>query len=338
MIIITITFIGMMVFPLVGAYWFYRKVKGDVLYINQDKTRDPRYFATSFTQMIDSQWENFQNVGTICLSREEDVLLADEVSSYPKSCELVVIAEKIDFKSPILMEFHKEIYAMQNAELHGPLKARAIACKKDLIIKRNVNIIRWADAEGVLKVENNCDLGVSATSKKEIIIGNNCEFRRLYAPKIFLGQHKKVVLDLKDRVQKLNDFKLLNKIKYNMKYVDNAMSNEQGIIDFSLVSKHDLVVLDDLIINGNLRSSKRLRICDNVIISGNVFADDDVLIGRNVVIYGNVFSQGNIKIEQGTVIGKENNISSVIARGSITFEKNCVVYGYISNEQGGMIY
>lgn len=337
-IIISIAFVVMLLFPIVGAYWFYKKVKGDILYINQDRIRDPRYFAVSFTKMMDKQFESFEQGESLHLSREEKILLADEIINYPNPCEAVVIAEKYDFNPPGKIEFNKEIYAMKNSKIMDHVQIRAIACKKDLVIGSNVRILRWADAVGKLIAKDDCDLGISTTSTKEIVIGNRCDFRRLYAPEIYLGQKEKTKIKVEDNLNKLNDFNLLGKIKYDLKYIDESMANNDGIIDFSIVSKYSLTVLEDLTINGNIRSGKKLRICDNVKITGNVFVEDDIFIGRNVVILGTVFSQGNIKVEEGSVIGKKNSISSVIARGTITFEKNCVVYGYISNEQGGQTY
>ncbi|HEX3075543.1 MAG TPA: polymer-forming cytoskeletal protein [Lachnospiraceae bacterium] len=336
MIIVAFAFIGMTIFPLIGSYWFFRRLKSDVLYINQDRVRDPRYFASSFTSMMDKQWEEYQGGEYLQLSKNERILVADAVKEYPNPCDAVIIADKVDFISPCQADMQKEIYAKQDAYLKEHIQVRAIACKGELRIERDVNIVRWADAIGSMYIGNDCDLGICVSSGKELIIGNGCRFRRLYAPKIYLGQQDKVAVEsVEDRVASLNDYNLLNKINYNVRYVDDSMVNENGIVDNSIVSRYDLTVLENIVVNGNLRTRKRLRICDNVIISGNVFAEEDIWIGSNSVILGNVFSQENIYIEQGAVIGKENSRISVVARGSITFERNCVVYGYVSNEQGG---
>ena len=43
-IIIALTFIVLLTIPLIGALIYYKKRDGIILDINQDKTRDPRYF------------------------------------------------------------------------------------------------------------------------------------------------------------------------------------------------------------------------------------------------------------------------------------------------------
>ena len=53
------------------------------------------------------------------------------------------------------------------------------------VYKRQV--IRWVDGEGLLCVNDNCNLGISASSAYGILLGKNCFFRRLYAPEIRLG-------------------------------------------------------------------------------------------------------------------------------------------------------
>lgn len=337
--IISIIFFLMLIFPLAGGYGYYKRNKGKVLYINQEKIRNPRYFAISFSQMIETKWKDYAGDNRLYLSREEKVIEADKEVCFPNPCEAIVIGEKKEFRPPAGIEFYKEVYSMETAILEGPLRIRAIAGKKNLQIGSNVEIVRWADAIQEVTIKDNCDLGICISSLKEIKIGMNCKFRRLYAPKIYLGysrQDPKIRQEKRNKIQ-LNSRDLMKNIKSNVKYVDDFMTNKKGVADFSVVTEEELIVLENIILNGHLRSHKTIRICDDSIVAGNIFAEKDIKIGRNVQVLGNVFSQGDIIIEEGSVIGEENNISSVIARGSIRFEKDCMIYGYVSNEQGGTI-
>lgn len=52
---------------------------------------------------------------------------------------------------------------------------------------------------------------------------------------------------------------------------------------------------------------------------------------------GNIFTQGNIIFEEGASVGQPGKITSVVARGTITFYGGNYVYGYVVSEGGGKI-
>lgn len=327
-------FVVMLLFPILFSLYSLKKNKAEVLEIEQSKVKDPRYFARSFTKLFDRKWANYDGSGKIFLSMEEDLLEADKLAVYPPHCTSVVYAENLDFRPPEGIYFGKEIYARQNAFLYGIETVRAICSKKDLVLGSGTKVLRWVDAEGTLKVSDNCNLGISASSNTKIVIGNNCVFRRLYAPVVILGEPPNNSRVYDPRQAKYFNPSVLDEFR-NIKYVSDDLTDDEGILKSSIITKHDITVLDGLIVKGHIRSHKNIKICDNAVIYGNLFAEKDIYLGQNSRVYGLVFTQGSLYVESGVTLGQPGKIKSVIARGKIIFAKNCCIYGYVSSETRG---
>lgn len=333
-IVCIIMFAVMLFFPVGFSLIVLRKTGGDVLVIQHKKARDARYFVKSFTRMFDKKWRSYDGSGKIKLSRVEKVIEADSTSEYPSVCDSIVFAENLDFRPPSGVQFEKEVYANKDAYIFGISMIRAICSKKNILLGDGTEILRWVDAEGILYVYDDCNLGISASSKAKITLGKNCTFRRLYAPAIFFGKGIKDDSDINDW-QTVNVKSIEKNVIRNIKYVDDSLANEDGILSNTIITKYTLRVLNKLIVKGHIRSHKSVRICDNAMVYGNIFAEEDIYLGRNSRVFGSILSQQNIYIENGAIVGQYSKIKSVIARGKITCEKNCCVYGYVGSETYG---
>lgn len=325
--------------PIVNAVYYFKKYKSGILYINQDHVRDARYFGKTFASLIESQLNNV-NDNQIKLSKLETFVNGDVQTKYPSVVRELVICRINDFYTPIgVKEFQKEIYSANNIVLNqGRLIARALYSRKNIILGNETKIERWVDAEGTLAIYNNCNLGISASSKVRMSIGEGCSFRRLFAPEIRIGQYPGSNLDATHgKNPKIYRMPIQTKKVRNIKYIRKEMINEDGVVDFSLISSRNVIVNEKVIVQGDIRSHKGVKLWDNAVVCGNVFAERDVILGRNAVILGNVFTQGNIVLEEGAVIGQQGRICSVIARGSITFSRNTFVFGYVSCEREGKV-
>ena len=339
MIVLIFAFTILLFFPLLGGYVAYKKNNSQTLVIKQDRSKNPRYFADTFIKLFEEKWINYDGSGKLKFSHEESIIEADKTALYKSKCDCVVYAEKIDFNpEPTGIQFYKEIYVKKNAYLRGVIQLRAIACLNNVLIGENTEIIRWADAQNELIVLDNCDLGISTTSGNELIIGINCLFRRLYAPVIYIGQKPQQKWSAYYTIDK----KILylvpkTETKRNLKYIDKFLINESGIAEFSVVSKRNVTVVENIIVQGSIRSHKGIRICDGVIVCGNLFAEGNIVLGKNVCVLGSIFTQGDIIVESRVMIGQKNKIVSIVARGRIEFSENSVVYGNVSCEGGGKI-
>jgi len=334
--IICIIFLLMLMFPIyVGMKT--AQGKSEPLYIQQSNTRNPRYFAMSFKKIFDMAWQSYDGLGILNMSKDEKIVEVDKVELLPgELCEYLVYAEKNDFIPNEGINFQKEIYVKKNARLKKIPMVRAIACMGNLVLGNGTHVIRWADAEGTLIVHNDCDLGISTTSATLLLVGENCSFKRLYAPEMWLGLNKDK-FDIGNDITIPKEAVISSEIIRNIEYVDDDIVNEKGILTKTIITKHDITVLGNIVVQGHIRSHKDVKIDVNAIVHGNIFAEGNIFIGRNAIILGVVFTQENIYIDDGAVIGQPSKIKSVVARGNIEFGHNCRVYGYISAEGIGRI-
>lgn len=101
------------------------------------------------------------------------------------------------------------------------------------------------------------------------------------------------------------------------------------------ISRGDIKVIEDIILQGDIHSDGAVRIMENASVLGNIFAEKDILLEKNATVLGNIFTQGNIIFEEGA--GQHDKITSVVARGTITFYDSNYVYGYVVSEGCGKI-
>jgi predicted acyltransferase (DUF342 family) len=287
--------------------------------------------------MIEKALESYQGYGIISLSKLEEVIETDKVEMEPnQSCKSLIYAENSDFMPREGIVFQKEIYVRKNAYLERIPLLRAIACDGDLSLGSGTRIIRWADAEGTLTSHDNCDLGISTTSAKKLLVGRNCLFKRLYAPEIWLG--------LGDggpdtvRTAPVPEEAVINEeIMRDIEYVDDEITDENGILPYTIVTRKDLTVVGGYVVQGHISCDKDVEIGSGAVVHGNIFAEGSVFIGSNAVVLGLVFTQEDVYVDDGSVIGQPNKVKSVVARGDIEFGSNCRVYGYIGTEKNGRI-
>lgn len=336
MIIAIVAFLFLLFLPLFGSYLFYKRDKVKLLRIDAHKIKDPRYFSKSFTALMENHLVDYSGNGEICLSRADKMIEADKTEQFPKICDSLIYVESKEFFPSGVESFEKEIFARENVILSGCKHIRALCCKKDAILGKGIYVHRWVDAEGTLTIYDNCNLGVSASSASKLVIGANCEFRRLYAPLISIGQYPKEEESPEIMSKNISPF-VSEKILRNIGYVDDSHGDEDGVVNRSIITWKNLAVTDDMVVKGDIRSHRKVRLCDNVVVCGNIFAEGNVILGRNSWVMGTIFTQEDIIAEEGVVIGREGKTSSVIARGSIILSYKTRIYGYVSTEDGGFI-
>lgn len=338
-IIIALLFVFLLIIPLVGAGIYYKKKESKILLINQKKIRDPRYFGKSFANLIEMNLFNATD-NTIILSKPESFLCADHRDDINNTVEELVIARKYDYVASNVDEYKKEVYGGKNIIFynHKYLKIRAAYSKENMIVGSSTDISRWIDADGTLAIYDNCNLGISASSRIAMSIGRSCSFRRLYAPEIKIGQYPGDPVDARDgKNPKIYNMPIKMNKEKRIENITSEMIDEEGVVGYTIISKENLRITENIIIQGDVRSNRGIRLNDGAVVCGNVFAEEDIYLGKNACILGNVFSQENIYLEEGAVIGQKGRICSVIARNKITFEKRNFVFGYVSCEKRGLI-
>lgn len=333
-------FVIMLAMPVLVALLYYGTQKGQVLKIRQDYVKDERYFGHSFSRMVEKALPEMKD-GVLTLSKPEPVLEigSEQTFDEPDIEKLVLVRDYVFWPKGENLNFHKEIYCSKDAVFaQEKMKFRAVYSKTRIIFGNETEVLRWADAEETVVVYDHCDLGRRISAGEQLIIGYDNKFSSLYAPVVRLGQRSyEPDRYMENRNPEIFSLPILRSYKYNRRYISEDMYSEEGMVPYTIVSRSDILVVDGVILQGDIQSDQSVRIMENATVLGNVFAEKDILLERNATVLGNVFTQGNIIFEEGACVGQPGQISSVIARDNIKFYGNNTVFGYILTEGEGMI-
>lgn len=334
LVIIIIIFVVLLVFPVAFGISVSRR-ECEPLFVQHVNSRNPRFFAISFEIIFEKAMEDYDGSGTIMLTQEEGIIEADK-TEIPANyiCDKAVFADKIDFEPNEGIVFENEIYSKTFANLHKVTQVSAIKCNEELIIGKNTLIKKWADSDDTLYVNDGCNLGKSASSGTRMIIGRDCSFKRLYAPEVFIGY------DIKEGNENeciLQDVAIEIRETIYDEFIRNIEQTYKNLVKNTIITKYDLEIIHQTEVQGHVRSHESIVIGENCIIHGNVFAEDDIIIKSNTIILGVVFSQEDIEIHDNVIIGQPGKIKSIVARGNISFGKNCKVLGSVTANKNGRI-
>ena len=333
-------FICMFSMPLLVAVVYFKTRKGQILKIRQDYVKDARYFGRSFSAMVEKVLPEMKN-GMITLSRQEKVLEIDGNQAFvqPEIEDLVIARNTTFCPKQGDLHFQKEIYSEKDALFTKEnIRLRAVYSKSRLLFGNNIQLLRWADAEHAVAVYDRCDLGERVSSGEQLVIGFDNTFHSLYAPVIRLGQRpEEPERFMEGRDPRIFRMPVLNSREYNRHYIDDDMVTESGTVPYTIISRGDIKVIEGIILQGDIHSDGSVRIMENASVLGNIFAEKDILLEKNASVLGNIFTQGNVIFEEGAGAGQPNKITSVVARGTITFYGSNDVYGYVVAEGGGKI-
>ncbi len=335
-------FIVMLTLPMWLSYFFYKKNKVDPVYIDQNRQKDARYFAKSFSAMFEKALEKYDGSGYMQFSKKEKILEFGAKKRLPKVCEDIVYANVEEFCPPSQTRFHKEIYAAKDAILNDIPSIRAAYSRGNMILGYNTNVVRWADAKGTLTVYDDSDTGISVSSETAVMMGKNISFKRVYSPENHFGTYP--TEQISDTMLPKNTF-VSEEILYDVEFlnencISKAGENEKRENDYEIkttvVSKRPVTLVEKFHLLGNIKSHGVVRICDNSIVNGNIFAEKSIILEDNCVVLGTLFSQEEIVIGKNCVVGQSDKIISVVARDTITIGEKSRIYGYISAEKGGV--
>ena len=333
-------FLCMMTMPLAAAVLQCGLKKGKVLEIRQDYVRNARYFGKSFAELVEKALPDKKD-GVITLSHEEEVLESGESQAFPeKDVEKLVIARDAVFcPKESGLSFHKEIYSEKDALfVQEDMYLRAVYSRKRILFGNGVRLLRWADAEEAVVIYDGCELGRRVSSGNQLVIGFDNTFQSLYAPVIRIGQRPEDPDDfMETRDYRIFRLPVITDVEFNRHYIHDDMISESGTVPYTIISRGDVKVLENLILQGDIHSDGAVRIMEGAVVLGNIFAEKDVLLERNTSVLGNVFTQGNVILEEGAGIGQPDKISSVIARDRIRFQGRNYVFGYVAAEGGGRV-
>ena len=164
-----------------GAREIRRKEDAAPLFINMNYCKDPRYFAVSFRKlMLKSIGDMPAGLHAVTLSKQETVQISNDARNIAGAVTDNILYSRNDLESGNGATFKKEVYARGNAIIGESNRLQALACDGDLHVRKGTHFLRWLDAEGNVKIDEECHLGISATCRGELSIAGKCNFARLY--------------------------------------------------------------------------------------------------------------------------------------------------------------
>ena len=338
--VIAAIFSVMLCAPFAVALLYCVAREGRVLPINQQKVRDARYFGKAFARLIE---ENLASAcdGRIFLSKSEPYVNGDLCVPNQEQIRELVICTRRDYETPDLVRvYEKEIYAAHDLYICWKrIRMRAAYAAGSVYLGAGTIVDRWVDAKRELIAAKDCNLGMSASAGERLILGDGCEFKRLYAPEVFVGGQREEAIStaLKNGVTSGLMSGKTQRIVGNIRYIDAQYTDEHGVASITVVTSRNLVITENIIVQGDIRSHKGVRLCDHAVVCGNIFAEEDIRIGVGAMVLGNIFTQGNIVVERGGIIGQPGHIRSMVARGNITLDDGVRIYGFVSCEGGGHV-
>ena len=113
------------------------------------------------------------------------------------------------------------------------------------------------------------------------MIGFENVFHSLYAPVIRLGQRpEEPDRFMEERDPRIFRMPVMNRYEYNRHYIDDDMVTESGTVPYTIISRGDIKVIEDIILQGDIHSDGAVRIMENASVLGNIFAENDILLEK----------------------------------------------------------
>lgn len=336
--IIFVLFILLFFLPfLPGIIEIARKKDSDPLYIAMDYIKDPRYFGHSFKRLLSQATNGFttaQGVSDILLSKNERLLTTGSMDIPGAERVDHLLCIQGDLISHSNAHFGKEVFVTGDTSLGSKSIIHVLAANGNVELGEDVQIERWLDAEGDIKIGARCNLGISASSGSKLHLGKHCIFRRLYGAPITtgnewgnsIGDFESILPPMEPLPPELS----FVRIKDHRIPPGTIMGN-------NIVFPQDVKIGQGSILRGNIKSYGKLVLEDNVIIDGNLIADGDIIIGLGAKISGHIFSQKTVHISRGTVISRPDTIKSVIGKKSVRIEEDVTIHGFVTTEGKGLV-
>lgn len=331
LILFSIIFGLILFFPFLMAYFVkYDDGRETSLIVRNDNVKDPRYFSKSFKAKIKEGLADRKSELYVKLSKPEEIIFWKSNFKYDKKLDkLIYIADdtKIDDKNT----FVKEIYAKDNVKFGTKDKIRAIAGEKNVHLGEGTTIYRWADAEETMVVEKFSKLGISTTAGERLIVEPQCQFGRLFAPRVEIKNSILIEHEAgKDEVIVNQIAPLYKKIVRDIECVEDGTEFRNTVI-----TRKKLVVGAGAIVYGDIKSDKSVHIKKGAIVTGNVFAENAVIIEDGAKILGNVFGNESVYIGPNVRIGITGRIKSAVSREDMVVAEGAVIFGYVGTENKG---
>lgn len=296
--------------------------------IDSDYVKDPRFFANSFrSKLTAATRENagIPGIYSIQLSRPEGLEITMDID-LPELCQKQnLLMVNGNLTSAARVTFDKEVFVRGTAELGTMTYLRGLTANGCVYLGKGTRVDRWIDTSDEMMVESLCNLGMSATSNKQMMLSSGCTFRRLYGDPIATTGG-----GCDDAPKKA--------------FAEKPRQGEEKPVDYlskegqeDLIEERSLTIHSETLLRYSVKTYGNLRLQGKVTVYGSLFSEGDIEIGNGCRIHGNIFAQGTVILGDQVTIGDKGTRKSVIAKKGLTLGRGIKVYGYMATEGFGKV-
>jgi predicted acyltransferase (DUF342 family) len=211
----------------------------------------------------------------------------------------------------------RDAYALEHLDVEYGVIARTLTSNRTLHIGEDVQILRWADADGAIDVDGGADLGLSVSGGESVTLAGLVNFERVWGAPVVsqTGMQGPFELSATKKVTVVDE---------------TSVTDGKSVIIYGAAR-----VAFGTTVPVHLKVHGDLEIEPGVEIVGNVIARGDVTIASNARIGGHIFSEGDVRLGPGTRVSRPGVYKTVYATGEVILTNDVEVFGWVVSENGG---
>jgi cytoskeletal protein CcmA (bactofilin family) len=336
----------MFMLPLVPALAELHR-KSDALPLNvvQQNAGDVRHFANGFRNYIKVLEPILQGcvaaastargtlsdgVNYVVLGRAGEAMLL-ALRQHDATHSALIVAG-LDISVPADTTFSQDVYACGHFEGGERNTYRAILGKKNIHLGASSRVLRWVHAVGEFTADPDCKLSGRISSDSLIRLHTNCSFLRLNAPRIEIGSGA-IGMDATTPIVPVSENSSSGVSRRFLHDGDFEVQTGQ-VITRDLVIRGKLRIRSGARIHGSVKSVEDMVIEDDVSVEGSVISGRKIHVGLHCVIRGPVVAERELAIAAGTLCGTREHPTTISAP-AIAVEEGVVLFGTLwAREQG----
>ncbi len=242
----------------------------------------------------------------------------------------VVVASLTSLNIPSEVTFTKDIYAGGGFTGAGKNSYRAILGEKDVRLGDESRVQRWVHAVGEFRADSGCQLAGRVSSDRSIRLQRGCNFQRLNAPHIEIGDiaRASTAPSAVDLTPPPAQHRLLH---------DGDFEIQPGeVVRGNLVIRGRLRIGAGARVCGSVKSDKDMTLEDGVSVEGSLISAGKMQVGRGCVIHGPVIAERRVRVQSGTRCGMPEKPTTLSAP-RIEVEEGVVVHGSLWAREYGQV-
>lgn len=334
--LLLVAFFGLMLFPfLPGLIELLNPVDDEPLAIDMEYIREARYFGITFRRRIDEQMsKQAMGAGAMGSGRIQPLVTigrGTQTSGLIAALDHIEIGENCNFG---------EAYCYGDVQIGADSTFESAASDGRMVIEDNCTVHRWVDSEQDMAIGTGCVLGVSASSAQSLIVGDRCEFQRLWGLPVRTSEEpiSRYVPDLPQEREEIIGKDTGIEIEDTARWSSGDLTVPAGsTVGRDIVAYGDVRIGANAIVLGTVKGRGRVTLDEGVIVTGNVIGQRGINCIGNASVFGNMFSERDIELGPGTVVGRTEAFKTIYSQTRVLLARGVEVYGWIVAEEGGTV-